>query len=62
MKKRLAFICVHNSCRSQIAEAFAKANGKDKVEVYSGGTELVERINQDAVRLKIGRASCRERV
>lgn len=51
MKKRLAFICVHNSCRSQIAESFAKANGKDKVEVYSGGTELVERINQDAVRL-----------
>lgn len=51
MKKRLAFICVHNSCRSQIAEAFAKAYGKDKVDVYSGGTELVEKINQDAVRL-----------
>lgn len=51
MKKKIAFICVHNSCRSQIAEAFAKAYGADQVKVYSGGTELVDKINPDALRL-----------
>lgn len=52
MKKvKVAFICVHNSCRSQIAEALMKKYGSDLVEAYSGGTELKNKINQDAVRL-----------
>lgn len=51
MKKKVAFICVHNSCRSQIAEALSKKYGSDILDVYSAGTELKERINQDAVRI-----------
>lgn len=39
MKKKVAFICVHNSCRSQMAEAWAKKLGSDLLEVYSAGTE-----------------------
>ncbi|TCK90520.1 glutathione/glutaredoxin type arsenate reductase [Natranaerovirga hydrolytica] len=39
MKKKVAFICVHNSCRSQMAEGWAKKLGKDVLEVYSAGTE-----------------------
>ena len=50
-KTKVAFICVHNSCRSQIAEALAKKYASDKIEAYSGGTELAPQINQDAVRL-----------
>lgn len=51
MKKRVAFICVHNSCRSQIAEALGKHYVSDKYEFYSAGTETKPQINQDAVRL-----------
>lgn len=51
MKKKVAFICVHNSCRSQIAEALAKKLGSDVLEVYSAGTEIKEEINPDARRL-----------
>lgn len=51
MKKKVAFICVHNSCRSQIAEALGKLYGNDVFESYSAGTELVPNINQDAVRI-----------
>lgn len=51
MKKKVAFVCVHNSCRSQIAEALAKKLGSDVLEVYSAGTELKEEINPDARRL-----------
>ncbi len=51
MKKKVAFICVHNSCRSQIAEAFAKKYGLDYIEAYSAGTVLRDKINQDAVRM-----------
>lgn len=51
MKKKVAFVCVHNSCRSQIAEALAKEIYSDKIEAYSAGTQLVEKINQDAVRI-----------
>ena len=50
-KAKVAFICVHNSCRSQIAEALGKKFAGDKIDFYSAGTELVDRINQDAVRL-----------
>lgn len=51
VRVKVAFVCVHNACRSQIAEALAKKWGRDMVEVYSAGTELKEKINQDAVRL-----------
>ena len=50
-KKKLAFICVHNSCRSQIAEALGKKIVGDVFECYSAGTETKPQINQDAVRL-----------
>ena len=49
--KKVAFICVHNSCRSQIAEAMGKLLAPDVFESYSAGTETNPRINQDAVRL-----------
>ncbi|MCA9765809.1 MAG: arsenate reductase ArsC [Carnobacterium sp.] len=39
MKKTVAFICVHNSCRSQMAEGWAKKLGSDVIEAYSAGTE-----------------------
>lgn len=50
-KPRAAFICVHNSCRSQIAEALGKHLASDVFESFSAGTETVPQINQDAVRL-----------
>ena len=50
-KKKVAFICVHNSCRSQIAEALGKHLAGDVFDSYSAGTETKPRINQDAVRL-----------
>ncbi len=48
--KKVAFICVHNSCRSQIAEALCKVLRKDLI-AYSAGTELKDMINQNAVRI-----------
>lgn len=51
MKTKVAFICVHNSCRSQIAEALGKKFRSDEFEFYSAGTETKPQINQDAVRL-----------
>lgn len=50
-KKKVAFICVHNSCRSQMAEALGKHLAGDKYDFYSAGTETKPHINQDAVRL-----------
>ena len=50
-KKKIAFICVHNSCRSQIAEALGNYLAGDRFEFYSAGTETKPQINQDAVRL-----------
>ena len=49
--KKVAFVCVHNSCRSQIAEALGKKLASDVFESYSAGTETKPQINQDAVRL-----------
>ena len=49
--QRVAFICVHNSCRSQIAEALGRHLASDVFESYSAGTETKPRINPDAVRL-----------
>ena len=48
---KVAFVCVHNSCRSQIAEALGKYLASDVFESYSAGTETVPKINQEAVRL-----------
>ncbi len=50
-KPKVAFICVHNSCRSQIAEALGKHLASDVFESYSAGTHPAMQINQDAVRL-----------
>ena len=51
MNKKVAFICVHNSCRSQMAEALGKLYGENIFESYSAGTETKPQINQDAVRI-----------
>lgn len=48
---KVAFICVHNSCRSQIAEALGKHFAANVFESYSAGTAPKGRINPDAVRL-----------
>lgn len=50
-KPKVAFICVHNSCRSQMAEAIAKLFAADVFEAYSAGTETKPQINQDAVKV-----------
>ena len=49
--KKVAFICVHNSCRSQMAEALGRIYGKDVFESYSAGTETKPQINEDAVKV-----------
>ena len=51
MKKKVAFICVHNSCRSQMAEALGKIYGNEEFECYSAGTETKPMINQQAVKI-----------
>ena len=50
-KRKVAFICVHNSCRSQMAAALGKLLAADVFESYSAGTETKPMINQDAVRI-----------
>jgi len=49
--KKVAFVCVHNSCRSQMAEAFGRVLGLNVFESYSAGTEERDCINQNAVRV-----------
>lgn len=49
-KPKVAFICVHNSCRSQMAEALSKRYAEDVFEAYSAGTKLKDHINSDAVK------------
>ena len=51
MKKKIAFLCVHNSCRSQMAEALGKHFLGEKYDFYSAGSKTKPQINQDAVRL-----------
>lgn len=48
---KVAFVCVHNSCRSQIAEALSRQFASDVFDCYSAGTETKPQINADAVRL-----------
>ena len=50
-KPRVAFVCVHNACRSQMAEALGKKLAGDVFESFSAGTQRQEHINRDAVRL-----------
>ncbi len=50
-RKKAAFICVHNSCRSQMAEALGNHLYGDRLECYSAGTVLKSHINPDAVRI-----------
>lgn len=50
-KLKVAFVCVHNSCRSQIAEALGKRLAADVFDCYSAGTETKPEINRDAVRI-----------
>ena len=51
IKPKVAFICVHNSCRSQIAEALGRHFASDTFDSFSAGTEIKQQINQDAVRI-----------
>lgn len=55
MKPNVAFICVHNSCRSQMAEALAKKFASESFNAYSAGSELKKSINEDAVQCIIER-------
>jgi len=48
-KKKLLFVCVENSCRSQIAEAFARLLGGDRVEAYSAGSRPSGVVNPKAI-------------
>ena len=50
-KPKVAFVCVHNSCRSQIAECLGKLLATDVFDSYSAGTEPKSKINSDAVRI-----------
>jgi arsenate reductase len=47
--KKVLFVCVENSCRSQIAEAFAKIHGKGKIEAYSSGSKPSGVVNPKAI-------------
>jgi arsenate reductase (thioredoxin) len=47
--KRILFVCVENSCRSQIAEAFARRHGGDRIAAYSAGSRPSGRVNPKAV-------------
>lgn len=47
--KRLLFVCVENSCRSQMAEAFARIHGGDNVEAYSAGSHPSGVVNPKAI-------------
>ena len=51
MKKKVAFVCVHNSCRSQMAEGWAKKLGSEYLEVYSAGTEEYPQVKPGAVQV-----------
>ena len=51
MKKKILFVCVHNSCRSQMAEAIGNHLRGGEFAFYSAGTSIKSAINKDAVRL-----------
>jgi|TARA_B100001113_G_scaffold160012_1_gene130825 protein-tyrosine-phosphatase len=49
--KKVVFLCVENSCRSQIAEAFANIHGKEKILAFSAGSKPSGTINPKAISL-----------
>lgn len=49
--KNILFVCVENTCRSQMAEAFAKARGKGRIAAYSAGSRSSGKVNPDAVKI-----------
>ncbi len=49
MKKNVLFVCVENSCRSQMAEAFAKMHGLETINVYSSGSKPSGIVNPKAI-------------
>ena len=49
--KKVLFVCVENSCRSQMADGFAKVLGKGKIESYSAGSRPSGKVNPDAVKI-----------
>jgi len=46
---RILFVCVENSCRSQIAEAFARIHGGDRIEAYSAGSSPSAKVHPKAI-------------
>lgn len=50
-KTKVAFVCSHNSCRSQMAEAISKIVASDAFDAYSAGTDVKTEINPDAVKI-----------
>lgn len=48
--KKILFVCVENSCRSQMAEAFSKIHGKDVIESYSAGSRASGKVNDKAIK------------
>ena len=51
MKKKVLFVCVENSCRSQIAEGFARALGSEVIEAFSAGSRASGKINETAIKM-----------
>ena len=49
--KKVVFLCVENSCRSQIAEAFANIHGKEKILAFSAGSKPSGTVNPKAISL-----------
>lgn len=49
--KKVLFVCIENSCRSQIAEGFAKALGKNVIEAYSAGSRPSGKVNPTAIQV-----------
>lgn len=52
-KPKVAFVCTHNSCRSQMAEAISKIFAAEVYDAFSAGTEIKNEINPDAVHVII---------
>jgi protein-tyrosine-phosphatase len=49
IRKRVLFVCVENSCRSQLAEAFARIHGGDAIAAYSAGSRPSGQVNPKAI-------------
>lgn len=49
MKKNILFVCVENANRSQMAEAFTKLHGNEKVNVFSAGSKPSGIVNAKAI-------------